>query len=122
MQSQRFSRSRRLRRRSEFQHAFTTATRVHGRFLTLLTTPNKAGEPRLGIVASRKVGDAVRRNRAKRLIREVFRRNVPASSGGSIDIVVIPRREFFDASYASLEQDFRSALKRSASRRPSHAG
>ncbi len=47
---------------------------------TVLVAPNDAGIARLGIVASRKLGDAVRRNRAKRLIREVFRRIRPAAA------------------------------------------
>ena len=120
MPSERFPSDRRLRRRREFQRVFDGARRAHGRFLTVLTAPSSARAPRLGIVASRKIGDAVRRNRAKRLIREMFRRSV-ALRTGSLDVVVIPRREFFDASYATLDSDFHATLRRTASRQGSDA-
>jgi ribonuclease P protein component len=58
---------------------------------------------RLGIAATRKIGAAVERNRAKRLVRELFRRN-PAPPG--YDIVVVPRRALFDASFSSLESEY----------------
>jgi ribonuclease P protein component len=45
---------------------------------------------RLGITVTRKFGDAVRRNRAKRLIREAFRRSPELFPGGT-DVVVIPK-------------------------------
>lgn len=118
MPSERFPKGRRVRRRGEFQRVFDASLRTQGRYLTILVAPNAAGTTRLGIVASRKLGDAVRRNRAKRLIREVFRRNSPATSGSGFDVVVIPRRELFAATYEHLETDFRTALKRSATRLP----
>jgi len=121
--SQRFRPARRIRRKSEFQRVFEAGQRVHGRFLTLIAAPNQTGTARLGIVASRKLGDAVQRNRAKRLIREVFRRTVRPADGPAIDLVVIPRRELFDAAYVTLENDFRNTLRRCAgklTRRDSH--
>lgn len=120
MQSQRFGKDRRVRRHREFQQAFSGGVRNHGRFITLIVAPNKAGRPRLGIVASRKLGGAVARNRAKRLIREVFRQHV-APNGEGIDVVVIPRREFFDADFASLERDFRATYQRNTGRQARHA-
>jgi ribonuclease P protein component len=116
MPSERFSKDRRVRRRGEFQRVFDLSTRTKGRYLTILAASNEAGPTRLGIVASRKLGDAVRRNRAKRLIREVFRRSYAPKIG--IDVLVIPRRELFDAAYAEFEADFRSTLKRCAARLP----
>jgi len=120
MKSQRFGTDRRVRRRSEFQQVFNAGSRVQGRFFTLIMAPNRVGTPRLGIVASRKVGDSVRRNRAKRLIREIFRQNVPAGRPLAADLVVIPRRELFDARYSSLQEDFLSAFRRCAARLTVH--
>ena len=77
--------------------------------MTCFALPNEAGAPRLGIAASQKIGNAVTRNRAKRLVRELFRSHKPLRA---IDIVVIPRREMLDASWPNIEADYRAALQR----------
>jgi ribonuclease P protein component len=118
MPSERFTKARRVRRRGEFQRVFDLSLRTRGRYLTVLVGPNAAGVARLGIVASRKLGDAVRRNRAKRLIRELFRLAPRHAVPPGVDVVVIPRRELFDATYSGLESDFRGALTRCAARLP----
>ncbi|MDE3157116.1 MAG: ribonuclease P protein component [Acidobacteriota bacterium] len=104
----------RIRRRAEFQRVYESGTRSHGRFSTVFFLPNTLGVTRLGIAATRKLGGAVQRNRAKRLVRELFRRH-PATAG--FDIVVIPRLELLKASFASLEADYRSHLDRALRRR-----
>jgi ribonuclease P protein component len=111
----RFPKANRLLRRPQFSRVFETGLRVQGRFLTVLLTSNDTGRPRLGIVASRKLGNAVKRNRAKRLIREAFRRS-EAPGGRGVDVLVIPRREIFDAAFTNVESDFRTALRRAARR------
>src|SRR5918996_1119608 len=116
--SSRFPRARRVRRRAEFQKVFEAGRRVQGKYFTLLMAPNDAAGARLGIVASRKLGGAVMRNRAKRLIREMFRQSQPLPGRQDVDVVVIPRRELFDAAYSSLENDFRAAYRRCAARLP----
>ena len=82
--------------------------------MTMFTRERDAGVARLGIAATRKMGAAVERNRAKRLVREVFRHHKPA---GAIDVVVVPRREILDAPYENVEAEFRSLLSRAPSAR-----
>jgi ribonuclease P protein component len=105
-----------MRQRREFSSVFDAGQRIHSRFFTVLLLPTTLDRSRLGIVASRKIGGAVQRNRAKRLIREMFRTEVPQASSVAIDLVVIPRRELLDAEFKAALQDFRSALRRGLDR------
>jgi ribonuclease P protein component len=105
----RFRPDHRIRRRAEFRQVYDHGTRIRGRYSTLFILPTKLPVGRLGIAATRKLGGAVQRNRAKRLIREVFRRNNVASG---FDIVIVPKRELLDASLTVLEADYRLTLER----------
>ena len=105
----RFTRADRIRRRAEFQLVYDRGARAHSRYSTLFALPNQRQASRLGVAATKKLGGAVQRNRAKRLIREVFRRNKIALG---FDVVVIPKRELLDASLTVLEADYRSLVQR----------
>ena len=111
----RLTSSDRVRRRPEFERAYNTGTRIHGRFMTVFVVANGGSRCRLGVAATRKLGSAVERNRAKRLAREIFRRHKPAAA---IDVVIVPRREMLDAPFASLETDYLAALERRNRERP----
>ena len=105
----RFRSAERIRRRADFQQVYARGVRIHSRYATVFILSNSLGTGRLGIAATRKLGGAVARNRAKRLIREVFRRNKIASG---FDVVVVPKRELLDASLTVLEADYRHTLER----------
>jgi len=105
----------RVRRRREFVHAYSQGARVHARYMTVFVVSNSGSHPRLGVAVTRKLGSAVSRNRAKRLVRELFRRHknaVALSDRPGVDVVVVPRREMLDAPFLSLEADYTSAIGR----------
>ena len=112
MSGQTLPSAERMRRRPDFERAYKEGARVHGRFMTVFVLPNGGTVARLGVAATRKIGSSVDRNRAKRLAREIFRRQKLAQPG--FDIVVVPRREMLDASFVNLETDYQTALKRAS--------
>jgi ribonuclease P protein component len=101
----------RIRRREEFQRVYAQGTKIHGRFGILFLLPNGLAVSRLGIAATKKFGGSVARNRAKRLIRDVFRRNKIASG---FDVVVVPKRALLETSLGAFEAEFRRTLERRA--------
>ncbi|MCF8719778.1 ribonuclease P protein component [Nitrospina gracilis] len=78
---------------------------------TLFYLPNGLGHNRLGIIASRKIGNAVARNRAKRKIREVFRHHKQAGPAG-MDIVVVSGRNLVPLPCTKLETKLANTLRR----------
>jgi ribonuclease P protein component len=105
----RFRPAEHIRRRAEFQQIYDRGAKVHSRYFTVFVLANQQEVGRLGIAATKKLGGSVQRNRAKRLIREVFRRNKVAPG---FDVVVIPKRELLDANLTALEAEYRTLVER----------
>lgn len=106
----------RLRTRAEFLSVQERGRRASGSLLTVLGLPNSHAYDRLGVIASRKLGGAVLRNRVKRRVRELFRHQHPEQARAlgyrPLDLVVIPRREAARVSFEKLQLELRSALGR----------
>jgi len=109
----RFRPAERIRQRAEFQAIYERGARLQSRYFTIFILANELGRGRLGIAATRKLGGAVERNRAKRLIREVFRRNKPTRG---VDVVVVPKRGLLDASLTALEGEYNAVVERQLGR------
>ena len=68
------TKTNRLRKRAEFLRVYENGTRFEGRFMTVFILPAERAGHRLGVTATKKaIGNAVERNRAKRLLREAYR-------------------------------------------------
>lgn len=92
MGDERFLRQFRMRRPAEFQRAYARRCTASDEWLLVFGCDNQLPYPRLGLSVSRKVGNAVLRNRWKRLIREAFRLSREELPAG-IDLIVIPRSQ-----------------------------
>ena len=103
------ARRERIRKRRDFLRIQRSGARTRGRYLTLVGRPGDGSCSRLGIVAPRRLGNAVRRNVIKRRVRELFRGDKPTPA---IDLVVLPFREFPDVSFGALQNDYRRTLLR----------
>ncbi|MEI6074755.1 MAG: ribonuclease P protein component [Verrucomicrobiota bacterium] len=69
--------------------------------------------PRLGVVTSKKIGAAVQRNRARRLLRESFRRH-QYDFARPVELVLVARNSITDKSFAGVEKDFLAVLRRAS--------
>ena len=91
----------RLRKKRDFQHVFKGGWRVGNERLRLVIRENDLGYSRLGLAVGRRVGNAVVRNRVKRRLREIFRKERQRFPG-ALDVVVVPQAKVVELSYDQL--------------------
>ena len=106
---QRFGRKERLRKRTEFQKVFHEGKVFSNDQVIVYALLNSTRISRLGITVGRKFGNAVKRNRLKRIFREAYRLNKQVLNRG-VDIIIIPRTGFTDLTLKSIEDKFKELL------------
>jgi len=111
MEKQSFGKKERVRKRKNYLKIYQRGARVHSSNFTVILNPNPSEEKRLGVAVSKKVGNAVKRNRIKRLLREFFRLNkdrIPDSR----DMVIIAKRDVSSLKYQDVCLELAELLKK----------
>lgn len=113
--SEKFPKTDRLLKRDLFRRVYEEGRKIQARHFTAFVLPNSGGQPRIGITATRKMGNSVERNRARRLVREAFRKNKWLVPHG-VDIVINVKQSLARAGYRDLEGDFVTFLERAGNK------
>lgn len=106
----------RIRKQKDFSVLYRTGHRYRAGLFHLVYRPNRLGYSRLGCVTSRKVGNAVTRNKIRRWMRDVFRRN-KALFVEPWDIIVIARPETAGLTGREFAAAFAAAVEKIRGRR-----
>jgi ribonuclease P protein component len=101
---QAFPKEKRLLRRAEFLEVQKLGQRVDTRAYIGVFLTGTGRAPRLGITTSKRLGPAVARNRARRVVREAFRRRRLELPQG-VDLVVIPKHQALELETKLLIED-----------------
>lgn len=109
--SEGFPRQHRIVRSSDYRTIYAAGRKVHSARFVLFGRNNGLEHHRLGITVSRKVGNAVVRNRIKRLFREIFRR-FATELPNNFDFIVNAKSGCVDASYSELRVEFTAAARK----------
>jgi ribonuclease P protein component len=104
-------RGRRITRGRDFLRARVEGRRLAVGCLVLNWVDAADGATRVGVITSRKIGKAVVRTRARRLLREAFRRN-QHKVAGKVDLVLVARASIVGKQLGDVETDFVTALRR----------
>lgn len=105
-----FTPQERIRKKKDFLHLYKKGKRYRGKYFILIYLSSELTFSRVAVVASKKLGNAVQRNRTKRWLRTLFRRNKELLEK-SFDMIFIPRKEIHEASWQNLAEDYIAALK-----------
>jgi ribonuclease P protein component len=106
-----FPKAERLTLKSEYRHVFKNGEKFVGRhFICYLVRPENEGS-KLGFAVSRKVGNAIERNRIKRYLREIYRTMRPRFSTDVL-LVIVARPAAADLRYPQCVDAVEKLLKR----------
>ena len=99
-------------RRADFQRVYGHGGKVVGCYVVVFALARAGGEKRLGVTATRRVGGAVVRNRARRRVRELFRLHLAVLGEWRGDLVVNVRQGCAKWVWGELEKDYLRCLGR----------
>ncbi len=109
----------RLKKRSEFIYVTANGKKwvTHGFILVASAQREKSKPdleclPRVGFTATKKIGNSVVRNKAKRILRALSQEVLTSSNTPAWDYVIIARKALTTSNYENLKKDFRWAIKK----------
>ena len=105
-------RERRLRAGWQFREVYRSGSSHHGTLMTLVSLARQDDHGRVAYVASRKVGPAVKRNRAKRVLREAFRALPEATRDRARWRIWIARTPCAEVPQADVSSEMRRLIAR----------
>ena len=112
LSNQRYPKSNRLKTNKQYRYVLSNSKAKKGKYLVLHTHLNpKRKQTQFGIIASKHYGNAVMRNRFKRLSREAFRQAFGSFEPG-IQLIVRPRKQAFNASMDDILKELVELAKR----------
>lgn len=100
----------RIRKKKDFLLIYKKGRRYRGKYFSLVYLSNNLDFSRVAIVVSRKFGNAAQRNKVKRWIRDLFRRNKNMIKS-SVDMIIIPKKEILNLPWPSLQQEYVAAIE-----------
>lgn len=98
-----------IKRNEEFQRVFEKGHSIYGRYLVVYFLHTALDYNRFGFCVGKKTGNAVVRNRIKRLMREAIRTTEISSSGGW-DILLVARKSTYQTSLDNIISEIRHIL------------
>ncbi|MBN1273757.1 MAG: ribonuclease P protein component [Candidatus Aminicenantes bacterium] len=99
-----------IRKRRDFLYLYKNGKRYRGKYFKLIHYSNNLKKSRIGIVVGKKVGNAVVRNKVKRWMRTLFRKNKNLVKQ-PMDILIIFKQEIKEASMEELRDEYMHALQ-----------
>jgi ribonuclease P protein component len=115
MKEQSYRKLERVTKRNRFRAIYEQGVWKSSKHYTIITCTNAQGAKRLGITVTKKAGNAVKRNRIKRLIREFFRLNKALFPAGQ-DFVIMAKRNMPPLTYSEACGELRELCTRKANR------
>jgi ribonuclease P protein component len=109
----------RLRKSIDFKRVRRLGKSYAHPFVVLIKHPNEEGFSRFGVAAGRSVGNAVKRNQAKRRMREIIRQRIPVIQDGW-DLIFLARQSIHDATYTELQDALDSLINRAGISKDQH--
>jgi ribonuclease P protein component len=92
----------RLRSNEDFKRVYKHGKSYWNRNLVIYLRKNELGYSRIGFTVTKKVGNSVVRNKVRRRMREIIRKNIDKISG-EYDIILVPKKNVVDIDYQTLE-------------------
>jgi len=100
----------RIRKQKDFLHLYKKGKRYKGNYFNLIYLSSNLSFSRMAVIVSKKVGNAVKRNKIKRWMRSLFRRNKMLFEN-PLDIIIIAKKEILEAPWLTLQEDYLAAIK-----------